>query len=55
MIDIKDISEGIKLSIEPQGGSIRRFELMKEDYIQPKFSLASPVYFGIGDSVEIEG
>lgn len=55
MIDIKDISEGIKLSIEPQGGSIRRFELMKEDYVQPKFSLASPVYFGIGDSVEIEG
>lgn len=55
MIDIKDISEGIKLSIEPKGGSIRRFELMKEDYVQPKFSLASPVYFGIGDSVEVEG
>ena len=55
MIDIKDISEEIKLSIEPQEGSIRRFELMKEDYVQPKFSLASPVYFEIGDSVEIEG
>lgn len=55
MIDIKDISERIKLSIEPAPGSIRRFELMKEDYVQPKFSLVDPVYFGIGDSVEIEG
>lgn len=55
MIDIKDISERIKLSTEIGEGSIRRFELMKEDYVQPKFSLADPVYFGIGDSVEVEG
>lgn len=55
MIDIKDISKGIKLSIEPRKDSVRRFELMKEDYVQPKFSLVDPVYFGIGDNVEIEG
>lgn len=55
MIEIKDISERIKLSTEIKEGSIRRFELMKEDYVQPKFSLVDPVYFGIGDSVEIEG
>lgn len=55
MIDIKDISERIKLSTEIGEGSIRHFELMKEDYVQPKFSLADPVYFGIGDSVEVEG
>lgn len=55
MIDIKDISERIKLSTEIGEGSIRRFELMKEDYVQAKFSLDDSVYFGIGDSVEIEG
>lgn len=55
MIDIKDISKGIKLSIEPRKDSVRRFELMKEDYVQAKFSLVDPVYFGIGDNVEIEG
>lgn len=55
MIDIKDISDKIKLSVEINEGSTRRFELMKEDYVQPKFSLVDPVYFKIGDNVEVEG
>ena len=55
MIEIKDISGSVKLSVEEGANSIHRFQLMKEDYVQLQFSLGEPVYFEIGDYIEVEG
>lgn len=35
MIDIRDISDRIKLSVSIGSSSLHRFELMKEDYVVP--------------------
>ena len=54
MVDIKDISGNIRFSTPINEGSKRKFQLMKEDYILLKFSLASPVYFQLGDWIDNE-
>ncbi len=53
MIDIKDISGNIRFSTPINEGSKRKFLLMKEDCITLKFSLESPIYFKLGDCVDI--
>lgn len=55
MIDIRDISGRIKLSVSIGSGSLHRFELMKEDYISIVFSLETPIQLEIGDNVDYEG
>lgn len=55
MIDIRDISDRIKLSVSIGSSSLHRFELMKEDYISIVFSLETPVRLEIGDNVDYEG
>jgi hypothetical protein len=54
LIDIKDISGKILLTILPEEGCKRKFTLMKEDYIMLKFSLENPVFFKLGSSVECD-
>lgn len=54
MIDIKDISGNIRFSTPINGGSKRHFLLMQEDYVTLKFSLASPIYFKLGDYIDNE-
>lgn len=55
MIEIKDISGRVKLSVLIETGSVRRFELMKEDYVNLVFSLSDPVQLEIGDNIDYEG
>lgn len=55
MIEIKDISGKVKLSVSIETGSVRRFELMKEDYVNLVFSLSDPVQLEIGDNIDYEG
>lgn len=55
MIEIKDISGRVKLSVSIETGSVRRFELMKEDYVNLMFSLSDPVQLEIGDNIDYEG
>lgn len=55
MIDIRNISGRIKLSVSIGSSSLHRFELMKEDYISIVFSLETPVQLEIGDNVDYEG
>lgn len=55
MIDIRDKSGRIKLSVSIGSSSLHRFELMKEDYISIVFSLETPVQLEIGDNVDYEG
>lgn len=55
MIDIRDISDRIKLSVSIGSSSLHRFELMKEDYISIVFYLETPVRLEIGDNVDYEG
>lgn len=54
MIDIKDISGNIRFSTPINEGSKRHFLLMQEDYVTLKFSLASPIYFKLGDYIDNE-
>lgn len=53
-ISIKDISGNILLSTPINEGCIRKFTLMKEDYILLKFSLENPVFFKLGSYVECD-
>ena len=55
MIDICDISGLTKISVSPLEGSVHRFQLMKEDYVLLRFTLAEPVYFEVGDFADIDG
>ena len=55
MIDIKDISGLVKLTVLISEGCVHRYELMKEDYVQLVFSLETPVAFRIGDYIEYGG
>lgn len=56
MIRITDKSGIVRLSLSSIGtGSKAYFTLMKEDYIILKFSLANPVYFQLGDTVDLSG
>ena len=54
LVDIKDISGDIRFSTPINEGSKRHFLLMQEDYVTLKFSLASPIYFKLGDYIDNE-
>lgn len=49
MIDIKSKSGKVLCSVGINKGCIRRFELMKEDFVLLKFSSKTPVRFTLGD------
>ena len=53
MIDIKDISGQLRLSVPINRGSKGKFTLMKEDYIILPFSVPSPIPFKLGDYVDL--
>lgn len=55
MIDIKDISGRIRYSTGINSGAKGKFTLMKEDYIVLPFSVQEPVYFKLGDYVDLAG
>lgn len=54
LVDIKDIFGNIRFSTPINEGSKRHFLLMQEDYVTLKFSLASPIYFKLGDYIDNE-
>ena len=54
-IDIKDISGLTKFSTEINTGAKGKYTLMKEDYIILPFSVDEPVYFKLGDYVDMAG
>lgn len=55
MIDVKDITGKVKLSIKANPGSVHKFELMKEDYVNLMFSVEEPILLEIGDYIEYAG
>lgn len=55
MIDVKDITGKVKLSIKANPGSVHKFELMKEDYVNLMFSIEEPILLEIGDYIEYAG
>ena len=55
MIDIKDISGLTKFSTDLNTGAKAKYTLMKEDYIILPFSVQEPVYFKLGDNVDMAG
>ncbi|MGI6814613.1 hypothetical protein ACFX5L_09015 [Bacteroides sp. KG123] len=54
MLNIRDISGNILLSTPANEGCKRKFTLMREDYINIKFSLDNPIYFKIGSYVDCD-
>ena len=54
-IDIKDISGLTKFSTGINTGAKGKYTLMKEDYIILPFSVQDPVYFKLGDYVDMAG
>lgn len=54
-IDIKDISGLTKFSTGINMGAKGKYTLMKEDYIILPFSVDDPVYFKLGDYVDMAG
>lgn len=55
MIDIKDISGKTRFSTPINKGAKGKFTLMKEDYIILPFSVSEPIYFKLGDYVDLSG
>lgn len=55
MVDIKDVSGKTRFSTPINAGAKGRFTLMKEDYIILPFSVPDPVYFKLGDYVDLSG
>lgn len=55
MVDIKDIFGKTRFSPPINAGAKGRFTLMKEDYIILPFSVPDPVYFKLGDYVDLSG
>lgn len=55
MVDIKDIFGKTRFSTPINAGAKGRFTLMKEDYIILPFSVPNPVYFKLGDYVDLSG
>lgn len=55
MVDIKDIFGKTRFSTPINAGAKGRFTLMKEDYIILPFSVPDPVYFKLGDYVDLSG
>lgn len=54
MIEIKDNNGNLIVEVSPSKDSVRKCELMKEDYILLKFSLAEPIYFPLGSYATTE-
>jgi hypothetical protein len=48
MVTIKDKNGNTLLTVNPNSGSVRKCELMKEDYILLKFTLEEPILFPLG-------
>ena len=55
MIEIKDISGKTRFSTPINKGAKGKFTLMKEDYIILPFSVSEPIYFKLGDYVDLSG
>jgi len=55
MIEIKDISGKTRFSTPINKGAKGKFTLMKEDYIVLPFSVPEPIYFKLGDYVDLSG
>lgn len=55
MVEIKDISGKTRFSTPINKGAKGKFTLMKEDYIILPFSVSEPVYFKLGDYVDLSG
>lgn len=55
MIEIKDISGKTRFSTPINKGAKGKFTLMKEDYIILPFSVPEPIYFKLGDYVDLSG
>lgn len=55
MIEIKDISGKTRFSTTINKGAKGKFTLMKEDYIILPFSVPEPIYFKLGDYVDLSG
>lgn len=55
MIEIKDISGKTRFSTPINKGANGKFTLMKEDYIILPFSVPEPIYFKLGDYVDLSG
>ena len=54
MIEIKRKDGELIHSTPINEGSVRRFTLMKEDYVLLKFSVLEPLYFKLGDGIDNE-
>lgn len=55
MIEIKDISGNTRFSTPINKGAKGKFTLMKEDYIILPFSVQEPIFFKLGDYVDLSG
>lgn len=55
MIDIKDISGKIRYTVNINNSAKGKYTLMEEDYIILPFSVQEPVYFKLGDYVDLAG
>lgn len=55
MIEIKDISGKARFSTPINKGAKGKFTLMKEDYVVLPFSVPEPIYFKLGDYVDLSG
>ena len=55
MIEIKDIFGKTRFSAPINKGAKGKFTLMKEDYIVLPFSVPEPIYFKLGDYVDLSG
>ena len=54
MIEIRNKSGELILAVNPSKDSVRKCELMKEDYILLKFSLAEPMDFPLGSYADTD-
>ena len=54
MVQIKDKKGQLIIEVIENEDSIRKFTLMKEDYITLVFSIEEPIYFKLGDGVDNE-
>lgn len=55
MVEIKDISGNTRFSTPINKGAKGKFTLMKEDYIILPFSVQEPIFFKLGDYVDLSG
>ena len=55
MVEIKDISGKTRFSTPINKGAKGKFTLMKEDYIILPFSVSEPIFFKLGDYVDLSG